>query len=101
MYSHYTLCSSSLKISCENLFHFLSHARQVLIFRTFMRTGFDSTQQPSLSFPPRSRCPPTPVLDDWNDEYFTAAIKAYSLSQHASLMGHHKNWSRPWRIAKI
>jgi len=48
-----------------------------------------------------SRFPSTPVLDDWNDEYFTAAIKAYSLSQHASPMGHHKNWSRPWRIAKI
>jgi len=101
MCSHYILRSSSLNNWCEHLFHFLPHACQILIFRTFMRTGFDSTQQPSLSFPPRSRCPSTPVLDDWIDEYFTAAIKAYSLSQHASLMGHHKNWSRPWRTAKI
>jgi hypothetical protein len=97
MYSHYTLCCSSLNDSCKNVFHFLSHARQVLIFRSFMRTGFDSTQQHSLSFPHLSRCPSIPVLD----EYFTAAIKAYSLSQHASLKGHHKNWSRLWRIAKI
>lgn len=50
-----------------------------------MRICFDSTQQPSLPLAPHHCSPYTPAPDDCDDEYFTTAIRAYSLpSMHHS-----------------
>jgi hypothetical protein len=49
-----------------------------------MRTRFDSTQQASLPFAPRRFYPYAAAPGDYDDEYFTAAIRAYFPSMHHS-----------------